>query len=87
VTDLFSTGRIIDLILGLMVLEGIALAVYHRRTGRGPAPVAVLANLLAGAALLLALRAALAGADWPSVALWLGAALLAHLADLGRRWR
>ena len=43
--------------------------------------------LLAGAFLLLALRAALTGAPWPSIAIWLLAALIAHLADLVRRWR
>ena len=43
--------------------------------------------LLAGAFLLLALRAALTGASWIPVALWLLAALFAHLVDLVRRWR
>jgi hypothetical protein len=87
VTELFATGRIVDLVLALMVLEGIVLVAYHRTTGRGLAPVGLLANLLAGVCLLLALRAALIGASWRWIALALAAALLAHLADLWRRWR
>jgi hypothetical protein len=47
----------------------------------------VLANLAAGACLLLALRAALTGASWPPVAAWLLAALLANLVDLAERLR
>lgn len=86
-TELFSSGRIVDLILALMVLEGLLLVGWHRLTGKGPAPLDVVANLLAGALLLAALRAALMGAHWTHVALWLLAAFIAHLADLARRWR
>jgi hypothetical protein len=87
VSELVASGRIVDLILGFMVLEGLVLAVWHRRTGRGLAPLDVLANVLAGACLLLALRAALVGAAWFWIALALSAALFAHLFDLVRRWR
>jgi hypothetical protein len=87
VSDFVASGRLVDLVLALMVLEGVLLAAYRRRTGRGIAPADLLANLLAGGALLLALRAALTGAGWTSIALWLALALLAHVADLARRWR
>lgn len=83
---LFDSGRVIDLILGLMVVEAIALALYHARTGRGIAPRRLYANLLAGACLMLALRASLTGAGVPHVASWLLLGLVAHLADLGTRW-
>jgi hypothetical protein len=86
-SELLASGRIVDLILALMVLEGIVLIAYNRRTGRGVAPVDLLVNLFAGACLLLALRAALTGLWWRWTALWLAAALLAHLADLWRRWQ
>ena len=33
--DLFATGRIVDLILVLVAAEGVALWLWHRRTGRG----------------------------------------------------
>ncbi|HEX8373858.1 MAG TPA: hypothetical protein VF606_01615 [Geminicoccaceae bacterium] len=84
---LFTNGRIVDLILGLTVLEAVALVAFHRRTGRGVALADLLANLLAGVCLLLALRAALLGAWWGWIALCLSASLVAHLIDLRRRWR
>lgn len=84
-SELFATGRIVDLILGFMAVEGLALAILRRRTGRGPALADVAANLLSGFCLLLALRAALVGAWWGWTALALAAALAAHLADLKRR--
>ena len=42
---------------------------------------------LAGVGILLALRSALTGGAWTSVAGWLAGALVAHLADVARRWR
>ncbi len=84
---LFASGHIVDAILALVVLETVLLAVWHRRTGRGVAPSAMAATLCSGAALLLAVRAALVGAWWGWVALALLAALLAHLLDLRGRWR
>ena len=33
--QLVASGRIVDLIVGLMALEGLALAIHHYRTGRG----------------------------------------------------
>ena len=86
IEELVASGRIVDVILGLVVVQFIALALYRRATGRGPAPADIAFSLLAGAGLLLALRAALTGADWTSIAAFLAAALVAHLADLARRW-
>ena len=86
-SDLVAGGHVVDVILALTLLEAVALAAYHRCTGRGVAPAGLLGNLLAGAALLMALRGALTGAWWGWIAFWLAAALLAHLADLRSRWR
>lgn len=83
----FDSGAVADLILAMLLLEAIAIALYHRITGRGLALAAVLPFLLAGAAFALSLRAALTGAGWPLVALPLLAALAAHLWDLAARWR
>lgn len=86
--ELIASGRVVDFILVLVAIEFIALTLHHRRTGRGIAPAAILPNLLAGAFLLLALRTAAGSsghAAW--VALFLLLALVAHLADLQRRWR
>jgi len=82
-----GVGYAVDLALVVTVLEAVALAAYHRGTGRGVAPGLLLGNLLSGACLLLALRGALAGAGWVWIAPCMLAALLAHLADLRQRWR
>lgn len=84
--EIFANGRIIDLILGLVLIEGILLAAYHRRTGRGLPPRELVGFLLSGFLLLLALRAALVGAWWGWVSLALTASLLTHLLDLRLRW-
>ena len=84
--ELFASGRVVDLILGLMLLEGLALAALWAWGGRGVPPLALWANLAAGATMLLALRLALTGASWVWVWLSLLVALLAHVADLGVRW-
>jgi hypothetical protein len=86
-SGLFASGGIVDLILALTVLEGLVLTAYRLRTGRGPAPGPLLANLLAGICLLLAVRAALVDAWWGWLALCLAGSLVAHLADLRLRWR
>lgn len=82
---LFASGRAVDLILALVVVEAVAIAILHRTTRRGIAPVDLLPNLLAGVGLLLALRAALVDARWPWIALCLTGALVAHVIDLARR--
>jgi hypothetical protein len=85
--DLFASGRLVDLILVVVVLEAVALLVYWLRARRGVAPFDLLPNLCAGACLLLALRATLAGSGWMLASLFLAAAGLAHLTDVARRWR
>ena len=47
----------IDAILGLVILEGLLLVAWRAWTGRGPKPGPLIANLLAGGFILLALRA------------------------------
>lgn len=78
---------LIDIVIVMTLLEGAALALYHRSTGRGMAPRDFLPNLAAGLALMLALRAGIDGAGWGVVAAALLVAGLAHAADLARRWR
>jgi hypothetical protein len=87
VAAFFSSGQVADLILLVLVVEALLLLVLHRRFGRGLPPRAVLAVVLPGVALALALRCALTGSPWPWLALSLMAALAAHLFDLGTRWR
>jgi len=83
---LFDSGRVIDLILALMVVEAIALAALYYTTGRGIAPVRLWPNLFAGAFLMLALRASLTGAGPIAIGSWLALGLVGHLTDLALRW-
>jgi len=85
--EFFASARAVDLVLAVVVLEALSLAIYHARTRRGLAPRDYLANLVAGACLLLAVRAALTHAPWIWIAFFLVAALPAHVADLWRRAR
>ncbi|QJE74749.1 hypothetical protein HHL28_02460 [Aerophototrophica crusticola] len=85
--DFFTSGRIVDIAIALALLEGLGVALYRWRTGRGPALRPFLVNLAAGLCLMLALRAALVGAGWGWVAAALVGSLLAHGADLAWRWR
>jgi hypothetical protein len=81
-----TTLLLIDLAIGITLLEVMLLMAYHRRTGRGlPAP-AYLPNVCAGLALMLALRASVSGAAWVWVAAALLLAGLAHATDMRRRW-
>ncbi len=72
-------GLIVDAILAATLLEG-AFLLWRGR-------IDLVVTLLSGLALMAALRLALAGAGWPWLGLALLAALVAHLVDLGRRWR
>lgn len=84
---LIESGRIAGLILVVLVLEGVvlsALVLFRRQR----LPLAgLLLNLAAGACLLLGLRAVFTGADWKLAGAWLGAAGLAHAADVILRLR
>ena len=84
--ELLLSGRAIDGILGLVVLEAAALLAYRAARGRGPPSSSFLANLLSGAFLLIALRDALAGGSALVIGGCLTAALIAHVYDLYGRW-
>jgi hypothetical protein len=83
---LFQSGRIVDLIIGLMMIETAALIAYRSFSGRGIATAVLLANMAAGVCLLLALRAALTGTNWTWVAIAVAIALPLHLLDMRGRW-
>ena len=78
---------VVDLILLLVALEVLALLGWRVLRGGGIAPADFVFNLLAGAGLLLALRAALAGAGPAWIGTALALALFMHAADLWRRWQ
>ena len=85
--EAFAQGWIVDFILALVAVEAIVLAAIWVKRGRALFVPGLVANLLAGAFLLLALRGALRGAEWYWIALCLFAALLAHGVDVAYRWR
>ena len=78
---------LVDLVLGVVVLEAAGLLAFRFWTGRGIGMQALLLNLAAGLFLLLALRLGLGGAGAPLVLLCVALAGLAHLGDLRMRWQ
>jgi hypothetical protein len=86
VAELFASGRVVDGIVMLMIIEYAVLIFLRKRSGSSLSASSLVANLAAGAALLLSLRAALVGSSWRWVSIWLLLALLAHAADLKMRW-
>jgi hypothetical protein len=85
--EMFASGRMVDFVIGFMLIECVALLALSRSTGRGLTPPEIFWNALAGLGLLLALRNALTGGPWLSTALWLLTALAGHLGDLLQRYR
>lgn len=86
-TSGFPTIWLIDAVIVFTLLECLALAAFHRRTGGGLAVPDFLATLVAGLCLMLALRLLASGAGAAWVGLFLLAAGAAHGADLRVRWR
>lgn len=86
-TEFLAGPRVVDLILAIVCLELLGISLYWHVTRRGIAPVRLLPNLLAGAALLLALRLALSDFAWPWYTACLAIAGIANVTDLRQRWR
>jgi uncharacterized membrane-anchored protein len=84
-TGFFSGGRVVDVALAFMLIELVALLIVRKCGATMLRPLDVMVNCGAGAALLLALRAALRSSGWHPVALWLVVALGFHLWDLSLR--
>jgi len=77
---LFGSGHAADLILGVLLIEGVWL-----RASRGWDWGVILGLLGPAALIVLGLRAALVGADWWWIALPLALSLPLHLLDLRTR--
>ena len=84
--DMIINAALIDWILALVALEGVAVLGWRVLSGRGPQPLAFLSNLVAGAFLLVALRGAVSGASGAGIAACMFAGCLAHFVDLTARW-
>lgn len=85
--QLLMSGQLIDLIVALIVAEAGLIVFLHRRNPDRPSPGDLFPNLISGAALMVAIKLALVAAPWYALAACLGVSLLAHLADLARRYR
>ncbi len=85
--DWFASGRIVDLVLLLVAVEIAALPWLLQRLGSRLSVYQLLPNIIAGIALMLALRASLVDAAWPWISTALLVALAAHLGDLALRLR
>lgn len=79
VQSFFTSGHAVDLVLAFMAVEAVVLVMMKRRA------LTVVLTILPGAVMILALRAALTGAGWQWVAIWLTVSLPLHLADLRHR--
>lgn len=85
--DWFASGRIIDLVLALVALEIAALPWLLKLFNSSVQLSQLLPNIIAGAALMLALRFSLTDAPWIWISLAMLVALGAHLLDLILRIR
>lgn len=90
--DFVSSPAVLYLILAVLALEALVLSRVARRRRRSapgqPAPPlrGTLANLAAGACLILAMLATALAAPWGWIAACLTGAFVAHLVDLAERW-
>lgn len=87
VAELFASGHMVDIILALMVVQGIAIIGLRKLGWAFITPRDYLFTALPGACLLLALRSALVDAHWTLTAGWLLAGLVTHLLELWQRSR
>ena len=81
----FESGMAVDLVLAMVVAEGIVLALAGR-TGRLAAFRGLGWSLASAACLVLALRVAVAGGNWTWLAAGMSGSFAAHLMDLRQRW-
>ncbi len=80
--DWIRSGRIADVMLVVLAVETAVVGYWLWGRGQGYALLSFAASSLAGGSLVLAFRAVLRESGWLFVAIYLGAALLAHVADL-----
>jgi hypothetical protein len=82
----FESGAAVDLVLAMVIAEGVLLALAGRAGGRLSAFRGLGWSLVSAGCLVLALRASLAGGNWTWMAAGLSGSLVAHLMDLRQRW-
>ncbi|MEL6950477.1 MAG: hypothetical protein AAGM16_10250 [Pseudomonadota bacterium] len=85
--ELVESGRIVDIMLVVIVLEIAALIGYRVVTGKGLSVPSIILNVGAGGSLMVALKLLYDGVGWQLIAAALVASLLFHTGDLVYRWR
>ncbi|MDJ0917420.1 MAG: hypothetical protein QNJ05_06605 [Woeseiaceae bacterium] len=86
-SELILSGRIIDIVLGVLILELLLISMLYRTKGKGVPPYPLLVNIGAGGSLALGIKASVTGADWQWIAVWLVASLVFHILDISARWQ
>ena len=85
--ELILSGRIIDVVIAVLLLELVAVSILHKTRGLGIAPYPLMVNIGAGGSLALAIKASITGAGWQWIATWLITSFVFHVLDLRTRWR
>lgn len=75
----FASGRAVDVVLAVLVFEALWLRL------RGQKWADIIPALLPAILMMLGLRAALTGMDWPFISVPLALAFPVHLYDMHRR--
>jgi hypothetical protein len=77
--EFFSSGRAVDVVLAVLVVEAIWLKLHSSIWAD------IIPTLVPAVLMMIALRAALTGMTWPFISLPLAVAFPVHLYDLKRR--
>jgi CBS-domain-containing membrane protein len=86
IQSLVESGHIVDLMLIFVALEIAAITIIrYRRTG-DLSLLTLIANIGAGASLMVALRISLTSGSWQGITVCLLAALVFHTMDIAFRW-
>lgn len=86
IEEFVLSGRVVDVMLGLMVLEVLVFSLPRVRTALGGRALPLLVNAGAGVSLMLALRTVLTGGSWQILAACLVLAGIFHALDVLLRW-
>ena len=83
IEDFVASGHATDVILAVMGCEAVFLSLFLKKRGLSRLVPGILAALLAGAALVLALRTALTGGSIRLILICMVASFAAHAIEIG----
>jgi hypothetical protein len=87
VIESLSSTQLVNIVIGVTLLEAAALAAFFYWTGRGVPPSQFLLNLVSGLALMIGLRGAITGQPVGYLVACLAVSGVVHGVDLWLRWR